>query len=247
MKTRNIFIIFIIVLILGVSAVTSMVFLDGITFSDIARGDMSLGNISDNFIFMNRYSEEIYRDEKVAGINKIESENLSLIFTIEEGNEGMRVHSNRKVDFNKYIEYSIEGDTLKIEDTGKDLPFGTELAIEISVKDAEKLDIDVNDLDGIVTIDDTIGSLKVENLDGIFTSDTDDTYDIEISNAEGIVTINADDFNTELRVNESSGIVTVAGHEFDPFNDSDSINMTCGEGEKTINIDSASGIITIGE
>lgn len=237
MKGRNIFIIFLVTVILGTSALASLILVDGTYPIDLIRSGFYIGTGS---------YQEVY-EENIEGLKTLRSNDLSFPLSIQKGENRLVVSSNHKsLDPAKYFDYTNTSGVLEFKNMDKLEPgINENIAVILYLEDPSDLDIEIGRLSGIMDIYTSIRSLKIGDLSGVLNSSTESSYDIDIQKASGIVTFDFGQIDAKVKIGDASGIVDIEDMDASIFDSNTNYEKTYESGKNNINIQDASGVITI--
>lgn len=267
MKKNTLLISFITVLVLGVLLAGSIVIFDRENIKAEFSNNTSLKNLNFNDDILNDgkavASKEINED-----IKKINSNRFDLALVIKQGEPRVEVMSmvDKEVDLDKILEYTVKDGTLNINTKDNisvsEFPFN-KYAIAIYLEDMSDLDVEINELDGVLSVEDDMKTMKITSVDGVLnlngrlekleiTSvdgviniENDLSYDISINEIDGVGNINFDFMNAKIKLDYVDGLVKVMDTPLNIFDDEKSYNRTFGEGLNTIEIGTIDGIFNI--
>lgn len=267
MKKNTLLISFISVLVLGVLLAGSIIIFDRDNIKNEVSDNNSIGvlNTSDDILTNGKVisSEDINED-----IKKITSDKFNLALVVKEGNPRIELISmtKKEMDLKNIIEYSVKDGNLSINTKGDinsfTFPFN-KYTLVVYLEHMSDLDIEMKDLNGVLSVENDMRNMKVENIDGVLNLNSrmeklnidsidgvinvenDLSYDISINEINGVGNISFDFMNAKINIKDVEGLATIMGSTVNIFGDDKSYHNTYGEGLNTIDITDMEGILNI--
>lgn len=267
MKKNTLLISFISVLVLGVLLAGSIIIFDRDNIKKEISDNNSIGvlNTSDDILTNGKVisSEDINED-----IKKITSDKFNLALVVKEGNPRIELISmtKKEMDLKNIIEYSVKDGNLSINTKGDinsfTFPFN-KYTLVVYLEHMSDLDIEMKDLNGVLSVENDMRNMKVENIDGVLNLNSrmeklnidsidgvinvenDLSYDISINEINGVGNISFDFMNAKINIKDVEGLATIMGSTVNIFGEDKSYHNTYGEGLNTIDITDMEGILNI--
>lgn len=262
MKKNILLITFLIVLTLAVLLAGSIYFLDRHKIMDAYENGLLDGQI----ISSNSYLSA--EKDLEPGIKKINADKVQLAMVIKESEDKtnkIEIYNSKKRNLNldDYINYEIKDGVMDIKYGRGKMDFFDNIVIVLSLENLKDIDLSINELEGVLTIEDPMGNMEIKDLEGVLNIESDlkkmnvnkiqglinvDTYnsfDMDIGKIEGVTNISFGQINANIDIKEIEGVFEILGDSFDPFKEENSYQKTIGTGENKIIIDSVEGILTI--
>lgn len=181
------------------------------------------------------------------GIDTIIAENLELFLVMDKGPNHINVYG--KTDDIKLDDYFLikdEGNVLRITSLKNASRFTSDwLRLEISIANLEDISVKLGDFKGVLDINTDLKSLEINNLTGFLSSNTANTYDIDIDNVDGLVDLNFTDKDAIINLSRVLGTTDVLGEKIVDRLEGKAYTAKFASGKNTINIKNINGSIDI--
>lgn len=114
-------------------------------------------------------------------------------------------------------------------------------AFVIYVEDWSKIDATIDDLDGVLVVEQPLNNLKIDEVEGVFTVNSPRAFNMDIGKADGVLKFNFDEADLELTIDKIHSVGSIFGQKSITL-DGESLNTIKDDGTYKIHIKSLSGV-----
>lgn len=188
-------------------------------------------------------ADKLIFSEGLEGIREIRVKKLDTMVNIREGQNELKAFSNsKKTKFDEYVKYRVEDGILFLENR-KD-GFFNKINIEISLENLNDVVIVIEDLNGVLEIEDYLENLEIGSLDGVLTIDSIRGFDVKIDKLNGVMDWELEEKNLNVSIEKINGLSTIFGQSSIKHDDN-SIHKSFGSSDYHLIIGKLDGVLDI--